>query len=1062
MPAKASQQRAIKPPPPIIDHRMAGNDLFAAYLAVTKREFWNSPKIKETISGKGIAAANPETQIAVAHRAIAHLAKFARTLRKEDINYHGRAGYSEACVELLRFLFRRKLPYSESMLAEIAELAGAFPHLDLHRLPYLEGLVGIVERHATEHGISGRMAKALRRLKDRLISNAPESRLSGRIGRILKRAAPLTKRNSNALQGRSTDIDEPSPFTYQRLSVIYVPPDLNIHDSVPQFRSDSADPNWKQLEYLNQLFRNCSTDPELRWDRTYWRGSLLTHRPAARPGLLRVSMAAAAILEHRSIPDKFDDPDPHGHNFSNVKVACMILVRDLIKRSRRIAAADLADLAFSASHYPGEFAWASELVALLESCLANFQFSKHEYLSVLRLRERLARDLAHHNRQFVDTLDDLLGIEGCVGLEPGDRWADRALEQLSKLKQASLRDWQKLIEQAAKAEGSTPTGKWEKHANELIKNVGEKSLMQHMLIWLPMAGEKRQNPLGIPIAGRDATIMADRNADVLKGLVWCLARFDNEEVASALGDLAAACFKMIPGHGARCVKVGNACIYVLSGMKGNHGARQLARLRWTVKFRAARKLLDKAFSSVANRSGLTVAELDEISVPGFGLDSNSLSQEQLGDYKAELAVEGSHGARLTIFNKEGKPLPSVPGTVKAKHGEQLAALQKDLADIPKTLAAQRERLDQLFRSQRTWQFSTWRERYLEHPLLAALARRLIWQFESGRKSVSAMWHAGRIVDVDGRPIRQLKDDTTVRLWHPLGCKPETVLAWREFLESQEVIQPFKQAHREIYILTDAERETRVYSNRFAAHIIKQHQFNALCQQRGWDYKMLVMYDGGEPGRAILRLPDWNLRAEFWVEQADDENYAENSGAFLYLSTDQVRFHRGDETEPLPLADVPPLIFSEVMRDLDLFVGVASVGNDPTWLDGGPAQYRGYWNDYSFGELNASAETRKAILERVIPRLKIAECCSFEGRFLVVQGDLRTYKIHLGSGNVLMKPNDQYLCIVPSRTATLNQTSQVFLPFEGDQTLSIILSKAFLLANDSKISDPTIERQILKK
>jgi hypothetical protein len=37
--------------------------------------------------------------------------------------------------------------------------------------------------------------------------------------------------------------------------------------------------------------------------------------------------------------------------------------------------------------------------------------------------------------------------------------------------------------------------------------------------------------------------------------------------------------------------------------------------------------------------------------------------------------------------------------------------------------------------------------------------------------------------------------------------------------------------------------------------------------------------------------------------------------------------------------------------------------------------------------------------------------------------------------------------------------KLFIPFEGDQILAIILSKAFLLANDRKITDPTITRQI---
>jgi hypothetical protein len=91
-------------------------------------------------------------------------------------------------------------------------------------------------------------------------------------------------------------------------------------------------------------------------------------------------------------------------------------------------------------------------------------------------------------------------------------------------------------------------------------------------------------------------------------------------------------------------------------------------------------------------------------------------------------------------------------------------------------------------------------------------------------------------------------------------------------------------------------------------------------------------------------------------------------------------------------------------------------------------------------------------------MKIANRCSFSDRFLVVRGDIRAYKIHLGSGNILMEPNDEYLCIVPdSRSRSANET--LFLPFEGDGTLSIIISKALLLAEDSKIKDATITRQI---
>ena len=90
---------------------------------------------------------------------------------------------------------------------------------------------------------------------------------------------------------------------------------------------------------------------------------------------------------------------------------------------------------------------------------------------------------------------------------------------------------------------------------------------------------------------------------------------------------------------------------------------------------------------------------------------------------------------------------------------------------------------------------------------------------------------------------------------------------------------------------------------------------------------------------------------------------------------------------------------------------------------------------------------------------IAGRCSLSDRFLIVRGDVRTYKIHLGSGNILIAPNDQYLCIVPSQRHASGNDSGVFLPFEGDLTLSIILSKAFLLADDTRITDPVIVNQI---
>jgi len=151
------------------------------------------------------------------------------------------------------------------------------------------------------------------------------------------------------------------------------------------------------------------------------------------------------------------------------------------------------------------------------------------------------------------------------------------------------------------------------------------------------------------------------------------------------------------------------------------------------------------------------------------------------------------------------------------------------------------------------------------------------------------------------------------------------------------------------------------------------------------------------------------------------------------------------------------VFSEVMRDVDLFVSVCSIGTDPTWTDQGERPgYQTYWREFAFGDLSASAKTRRAVLESVLPKLKIRDRCSFDERHLVVRGELATYRIHLGSGNILIEPGSRYLCIVPDARS---RAERVTLPFKGDAMMAVILSKAFLLAADRDIKDPTIVSQI---
>ncbi len=537
------------------------------------------------------------------------------------------------------------------------------------------------------------------------------------------------------------------------------------------------------------------------------------------------------------------------------------------------------------------------------------------------------------------------------------------------------------------------------------------------------------------------------NREVLRAIIWFAHAVPAAPMIQALGQFAAW---SVEKKTAQAATIG----IVLASILSEEAAGALRMIEVSAKRPSPKERFARYASHVEGMIGITAEESAERFVPSFGLDAQGTLSKHLGEHGLmELTVEGSK-AVLHFKDAEGKETPKAATAIKRACASELKQLKAAAKGLDLLLGSQKRRLEGLLAETRSWPFSIWRERYLEHPVVAVLARRLIWTFDG----VPAVIDGNVPVDATGTQLLP-HDNTEVRLWHPLGRSVDEVTAWRARLEELNIRQPFKQAHREIYVLTDAERTTGTYSNRFAGHILKQSQFRALAPGRGWEAPFLGSWDGGEDGPANRKLPE-GWRVEFWADAAGEQFGA--SGGFLHISTDQVRFYPVAETEPASLNQVPALIFSEAMRDIDLFVGVSTVANDPTWADGGPdGRHRDYWQAVAFGELAESAAMRREVLQRLVSRLKIADVCSFTERFLVVRGTKRTYRIHLGSGNILMEPNNQYLCIVADRRAGL-EPSNFFLPFEGDQLLSLIISKAFLLAADDQITDPTIIRQIESK
>ena len=140
---------------------------------------------------------------------------------------------------------------------------------------------------------------------------------------------------------------------------------------------------------------------------------------------------------------------------------------------------------------------------------------------------------------------------------------------------------------------------------------------------------------------------------------------------------------------------------------------------------------------------------------------------------------------------------------------------------------------------------------------------------------------------------------------------------------------------------------------------------------------------------------------------------------------------------MKIKDVPDIIYSEVMRDVDLAVSIAHVGGvDPETS-------------------HSTIEMRRAIAECSLALFQTKNV-RLEGSHAIINGKFGQYTVHLGSG-VVHQLGNAMLFVVPVHA---QQRGRIFLPFvDEDPKTAEIISKILLFAEDEKIKDPKILGQI---
>ena len=439
---------------------------------------------------------------------------------------------------------------------------------------------------------------------------------------------------------------------------------------------------------------------------------------------------------------------------------------------------------------------------------------------------------------------------------------------------------------------------------------------------------------------------------------------------------------------------------------------------------------------------------------------------EVGEVTIWLEMEDG-GKCAVICEKNGKQLKSVPA--KIKKDEYVVALM----DAKKQMAEQSRRTKAMFEdAMESQEEYTWAEikGMLENPVIHDMVAALVFKVvgndivlgfatEDGFNTFVATSIGGEIdqqsdgqksavgeniqlagdADIEdtisnstennsaektGLNLMNLSDDTRLTVAHPFHMY--TAGKWHDiqkYVFDNKIVQPFKQVFRELYVKTDEEMNME-HSLRYAGNQIQPKKTLGCLRSRHWvadieDGLQKVYYKENIVAQ-IYALADW-------FSPADIES----------PTLEWVVFSDRKTGKDLKIKDIPDIIFSEVMRDVDMAVSVAHAGGvDPETS-------------------HSTVEMRKAIAEFTMPLFRLTNV-TFTKNHAVIEGKRANYTVHLGSG-VVHQEAGPMINVLPVHS---QRRGRIFLPFvDDDPKTSEVLTKILFFAEDNKIKDSYILEQI---
>ena len=401
-------------------------------------------------------------------------------------------------------------------------------------------------------------------------------------------------------------------------------------------------------------------------------------------------------------------------------------------------------------------------------------------------------------------------------------------------------------------------------------------------------------------------------------------------------------------------------------------------------------------------------------------NSGYFENNRIEDYDVRITVD-SFGKAAIKTEKDGKVLKSVPAAIK-KNDKFLQI--KDFCDKLRQQYSRTVRMFEAAMEERDcFTFGELR-RLSENPVTKAITENIVF-ISDDDKPVSGLPTPEGLSDQNGE-LHNISEDIKLRVAHPFDMYKNG--SWADYQKlimtlgnSKGRKQPFRQVFRELYVKLPEELN-KDRSLMFAGNQIQTKRTVGALKNRRWvaDYEdgLQKIYYKDNIIASIYAEADWFSPGDIEAPTLEGVFFADRKTGAL-----------------LKIEDVPDIIYSEIMLDVDLAVSVAHAGGvDPETS-------------------HSTVEMRRVILEFNLSLFGIKNV-HFEKNHAFIDGTHGKYTVHLGSG-VIHKVGGHQINVL-----AVGKKNRLFLPFiDEDPKTAEIMTKVLTFAEDSKIKDPYIMEQI---